>query len=122
MPDETKKPTIEDHIKRAKELTIPQVSVREEAFTELVKAVEKMNVELKATQSHIIHLLGEEPDANWNMNSFELINFHQWMTRKIKNQPYHFDYRENNYYHYCLESSQHWLRLHLNSLALQILR
>ncbi len=36
-----KEPTIEDHIKRAKELTIPQVSVREEAFTELVKAVEK---------------------------------------------------------------------------------
>ena len=38
-----KEPTIEDHIAKAKELTIPQVSVREEAFTELVKAVEKMN-------------------------------------------------------------------------------
>jgi len=42
----TKVTTIEDHIKRAKELTIPQVSVREEAFTELVKAVEKMNVKV----------------------------------------------------------------------------
>jgi len=39
---EPKETTIEEHIKRAKELTIPQVSVREEAFTELVKAVEKI--------------------------------------------------------------------------------
>ncbi len=47
-----KEPTIEDHIKRAKELTIPQVSVREEAFTELVKAVEKMYVIMRYTRDH----------------------------------------------------------------------
>ncbi len=45
---EPKEPTIEDHIKRAKELTIPQVSVREEAFTELVKAVEGIAAHLTA--------------------------------------------------------------------------
>ena len=47
MSPPKKEPTIEDHIKRAKELTIPQVSVREEAFTELVRAVEKMNEKYK---------------------------------------------------------------------------
>jgi len=41
MP-ETKEPTIEEHIKRARELTPQQTRVTEPAFEELLKAVEKI--------------------------------------------------------------------------------
>jgi len=60
--DETKEPTIDDHIAKAKELTIPQVSVREEAFTELVKAVERMNEEKAAMRRWLNKIIEDHYD------------------------------------------------------------
>jgi len=59
--EQTPEPTIEEHIKRARELTPQQTRVTEPAFEELIRAVEKIN-ELMTAQHTVEFIRGDDEE------------------------------------------------------------